>query len=206
MLIAFASEVGVRGGRVLSGAAAVVHHAPIRRRIERLFIDMSQLRKGRRVISVLRPILFVPALYLSAAARFEAAGQTAVKIDTRLADDWSQSPSTTPEQAPELQSSLEADPDNLETRTRLLFYYRQHRKQASLWIRSFGLYSIIPRPERCNYLTFLIAVRTTLCRARRHPATCCCLGTGHPSPQSQTLRFPLQCSQIFFNRKIRIAL
>ncbi len=130
MLIDFASEVGARRGRIVAGASAVVRGSRIKRRIERLFVDTRRLRKGRRLASALIATFFVPALYLAAAARFEALNQATVSTDARTLNDWDQSASITPEQAAQLQSSLQADPDNLETRTKLLFYYR-HLRQAT---------------------------------------------------------------------------
>jgi TonB family protein len=70
-LIDFARDVKRGHGRLITGAIAVVGRSPLKRRIERLFADAAHLQHGRRVLAAIALALFVPALYVSAAANPE---------------------------------------------------------------------------------------------------------------------------------------
>jgi hypothetical protein len=68
----------------------------------------------------------LPAVYLSAAARSDSSPQETGKIDEATAQHWNHSAEVTSEELASLQLDLKADPDDPATRTKLLFYFRQH--------------------------------------------------------------------------------
>jgi TonB family protein len=71
-------------------------------------------------------ILFVSVVYLAAAARIDPLPQHTGQIDAAAAQYWNESATMTTEEAANLQAEIEANPENLEVRTKLLFYFRQH--------------------------------------------------------------------------------
>jgi len=109
-LIDFASDVK------LAGAIAITGNSRLKRRIERLFAEKPNLHKGRSVISVLVIILFVPALYLAAAARPQQA-------QTPHLWPLENVTALSPDDVAKLESDLRAKPDSLDLRIELLAYY-----------------------------------------------------------------------------------
>jgi TonB family protein len=109
-LIDFASDVK------LAGAIAITGNSRLKRRIERLFAETPNLYKGRKLISALAIMLFVPALYLAAAAGPQQAQTPPLwpreNVTALSGDDVAK-----------LESDLQAKPDSLELRIELLAYY-----------------------------------------------------------------------------------
>jgi len=109
-LIDFASDVQ------LAGALAITGNSRLKRRIERLFAETPHLHKGRKLISVLAIVLFVPALYLAAAAGPQQAQTPPLwpreNVTALSGDDVAK-----------LESDLRAKPESLELRIELLAYY-----------------------------------------------------------------------------------
>jgi beta-lactamase regulating signal transducer with metallopeptidase domain len=133
ILIDFAKNVRRFGGRLFAGTSAVVQGSQLKRRIERLFVERSNRQKGRRLITACMVVLFAPAVYLAAAARLDEPGsQVPSEQDLYWGTYWNETPSTTAHQAAALESSLQTDPNDLELRTKLLFYYSWHRQSPQL--------------------------------------------------------------------------
>jgi len=109
-LIDFARDVK------LAGAIAMTGNSRLKRRIERIFAGTPNLEQGRKLFSVLTIILFVPALYLAAAARPEQAQTPPLwpqeNVTALSADDVAK-----------LESDLRAKPDDEKLRIELLAYY-----------------------------------------------------------------------------------
>ncbi len=130
MLIDFAQEVAAHRRRVIASSAAVVQNSHIKKRIERLFIDSALLRKGRRVTAALITALFLPAIYLSAAARFDAPVQQNDRAISDAANYWNQAALLTAEDSSQLQSTLRQNPDDVEVRAKLLVYSQLHQQTS----------------------------------------------------------------------------
>ncbi len=132
VLIDFARDVAMRGKRVLEPASAVVHGSHLKRRMSRIFEPSANRNRGATVLRVMLLAAFVPALYVTAAARFqEPQAQNTPVVIQRMP--------LTPDEVAQLQARLEANPDDLTIRGQLLMYYRQqgHRAeflQQLLWI------------------------------------------------------------------------
>jgi beta-lactamase regulating signal transducer with metallopeptidase domain len=111
-LIDFARDVQLGRGR-LTGAIAVTGNSLLKRRIEKLFTT-PRPAKG---LAALALILFIPALYLTAAAR---SNQTAVI--------WPQKDvaSLSPIDIANLESDLRTHPEDLKLRMELLVYYSEN--------------------------------------------------------------------------------
>lgn len=119
-LIEFASDVQDRRGRLAFGITAVVLTPHIKKRIERLFADTRCMRRGKRAFAVLAFALFVPAVYLTAAARFQEPQEPADKTPWV---DLEQLTSLSPGAVARLDMAVRANPEDLESRMKLLEYF-----------------------------------------------------------------------------------
>ncbi|MGC2661878.1 MAG: energy transducer TonB [Bryobacteraceae bacterium] len=111
-------------GRVLTGAIAIGGRSSLKRRIERLFADTVHLQHGRKALASVFLILFIPALYLSAAAQAPQAPNPAVV--SGAPPGWTQAPSLTPEGAAKVEAAVQENPEDLDSRMELLTYYGMH--------------------------------------------------------------------------------
>ncbi len=129
VLIDFARTVRTQKGRLSSLASAMAHTSGLQSRIERLFVSGKAQRRGRRLFSVSLIALFVPVIYLAAASRFDEPAQSssaAVAIDN--AHYWELANTLTAEDQANLSANLQAHPDDLDTRSKLLVYYQRHNE------------------------------------------------------------------------------
>jgi hypothetical protein len=122
-LIDFARDVRRRHGRIVAGASAVAGHSSLKKRIERLFADTPYRQRGRKAFASLALILFVPTVYLTAAARFgDPEAQESSQQDKISWPQWEQIASLSPTDAAALESAVQANPEDLDTRMELLVY------------------------------------------------------------------------------------
>jgi TonB family protein len=130
-LIDFAGDVKRSRGRLVAGAIAVTGSSSLRRRIERLFADTNHMQKGRRLFAALALSLFLPALYLTAAARSD---QLQVQENSQQSKpiwpQWDKVRSMSPLDAMKIESSLRTNPDDLDMRMELLVYYSMNGQET----------------------------------------------------------------------------
>jgi beta-lactamase regulating signal transducer with metallopeptidase domain len=131
LLIEFVRELQEGEGRLV-GAIAVAGTSAIQRRIERLFMDDSKLRQGKTALAVVALLLFLPALYLTAAAR---SADTQEQPKAAAVFNWERIATMTPEDA----ARLESTPEDLDAQVKLTSYYQLKREeepytQHLLWI------------------------------------------------------------------------
>jgi TonB family protein len=123
-LIDFAAEVSRWHGRLIPEASGIVRGSSLQRRIEKLFALNQAGPRGKR-ITALAMALFAPALYLTAAARFDQtqsqpklvwpqAGQIAGLSEADVAA---------------LEADLQTHPEDLDTRMELLVYFGQNAQE-----------------------------------------------------------------------------
>ena len=128
-LIDFARDVREHDGRVLGEAMAVAGRSSLKKRIERLFARHEEQR-GRRVLAGLALAIFVPALYLAAAARLDEPQGSGVDARASIPwAQWEQIGALSPADAENLAASVAANPDDLNTRMELLLYYGYSRQE-----------------------------------------------------------------------------
>ena len=72
ILMDFASEVARHGGRMLESASAAVHSSRINDRLKHVFAVSGRPRESSRAMRTLLIAMLFPAIYLTAAARFES--------------------------------------------------------------------------------------------------------------------------------------
>jgi TonB family protein len=122
-LIDFARDVREHDGRVLGEAMAVAGRSSLKKRIERLFARHDGQR-GRRVLAAVVFSIFVPALYLTAAARLDEPQGAGVDARESIPwAQWEQIGALSPADAENLAASVAANPGDLNTRMELLLYY-----------------------------------------------------------------------------------
>jgi TonB family protein len=123
LLIEFVRDLQDREGRLV-GAIAVAGSCSLKRRIERLFVDTSRLQQGKRALAVVALALFVPALYLTAAARSgeEQEQSKAVGLDTAFL-------SLSSADVAKLEADVQANPEHLDSRMELIEYYGMKGQQ-----------------------------------------------------------------------------
>jgi hypothetical protein len=123
-LIDFARDVRRGHGRLVTGVIAMAGSSSLKRRIERLFADTSYRQQGRRVLATLALALFAPALYLTAAARLnEPQEQGSSQQGKAIWPRWEQVATLSAEDAAKIESSLQANPEDLDSRMELLVYF-----------------------------------------------------------------------------------
>jgi TonB family protein len=126
-LIDFASDVRRRHGRIVAEASAVAGRSSLKKRIERLFADTPYRQRGRKAFASLALVLFVPAVYLTAAARFgEPEAQESSQQHKIPWPQWQQIASLSPTDAAMLESAAQANPEDSDTRMELLVYFSYH--------------------------------------------------------------------------------
>lgn len=126
-LIDFARDVKRGPGRLAFGAIAIAARSSLRRRIERLFADKSNLQHGRRAIAAVAFALFLPALYISAAARSDEPQESVISQQTG-GNLWNQALALTPEGAARIASAVQANPEDQDSRLELLMFYSMHHQ------------------------------------------------------------------------------
>jgi hypothetical protein len=120
-LIDFARDVRRRHGRIVAEATAVAGRSSLKKRIERLFSDRPYRQRGRKAFASLALVLFVPAVYLTAAARFpDPQAQESSHIPW---PQWQQIATLSPTDAAMLESAVQANPEDPDTRMELLVYF-----------------------------------------------------------------------------------
>ncbi|HEY3939981.1 MAG TPA: M56 family metallopeptidase, partial [Bryobacteraceae bacterium] len=145
ILLDFAREVVNRRARVLEPASAMVQGSQLRTRIQKIYAASELRRKRPRLIRAIAVALFVPALYVAAAARFDPPQQPATF-------SWPM----TSEKAARLEAGLKANPEDLKTRERLLQWYFNTAQREAL-TRQF-LWLIQHHPELAG-MTAMLAPR-----------------------------------------------
>jgi beta-lactamase regulating signal transducer with metallopeptidase domain len=70
ILIEFAADVKITGGRVVAAPAVVSHRSSLKKRLERIFSPDRHLETHQRLIRFLLVALSVPVLYLASVASF----------------------------------------------------------------------------------------------------------------------------------------
>jgi TonB family protein len=118
-LIEFARDVTRAHGRLAVEATAFVRGNSLKRRIQRIFVDPQRAQQGRRLFAAVAFLLFLPALYLTAAARFDETHQA----DIPIRFNFEKVMSMTSDDAAELETTLQTHPEDLSTRMQLLMYY-----------------------------------------------------------------------------------
>ncbi len=123
VLIDFARDVAMRRRRALEPASAVVQSSHLKTRLSRIFAASADRNRRASAIRVMLLAAFVPALYLTAAARFqEPQAQNTPVIVQRTP--------VTQDEVPQLKGQLEANPDDLKVRGQLMMYYAEQEQQA----------------------------------------------------------------------------
>jgi TonB family protein len=103
-------------------AIGVVQTSSLQRRIERLFADRRRPWQGRRAAAALTLALFVPTVYLTAAARFGEPQQQSTEQGKELWPAYETLLSLSEADAAALEDSLKANPEDLASRMELLVY------------------------------------------------------------------------------------
>lgn len=119
ILIEFAADVATVGNRVSATSSAAVDRSFIKKRLERIFSMHRSVEKDSRLLRALLVSLFFPALYLTAATRFEQTPAARVAIGNQ-------------KQADDLESSLRRDPNNIIERSTLITFYANERNHSGL--------------------------------------------------------------------------
>jgi beta-lactamase regulating signal transducer with metallopeptidase domain len=120
LLIDFARDVQV------IGAIGVAGRSSLKRRIELLFADTQNKQRGIKTLAALAFVLFIPALYLAAAA------QPGVPEAHQRNIAWpsqEQVTSLTPQAAEALEAALKANPEDLDRRVELLLYFSKSKQE-----------------------------------------------------------------------------
>jgi TonB family protein len=125
LLIDFADEVRRWHGRVMAEATGVVRGSVLQRRIEKLFEAKPSAQRGRKALTALAMAMFVPALYLTAAARF-AEPQSQPKM---VWPHWQQVSGLSDADVTALEAKLQSNPEDLDTRMELLVYFGRNMKE-----------------------------------------------------------------------------
>ncbi len=120
-LIDFAAEVNLWHGRLIPQATGVVRGSSLQRRIEKLFAPNPPALRSKK-ITALAMALFVPALYVTAAARFDQP-QAQPKIVWPLPG---QIAGLSEADVAALEADLQTHPEDLGTRMELLVYFGQN--------------------------------------------------------------------------------
>jgi TonB family protein len=122
-LIEFARDVRRRHGRIVAEATAVAGRSSLKKRIERLFTDTPYKQRGRKALASLALVLFVPAVYLTAAARFGEPQEQQSSHQSHIPwARWQQIASLSPTDAATLESAVQSNPEDLDARMELLVY------------------------------------------------------------------------------------
>ncbi|HEY1948399.1 MAG TPA: M56 family metallopeptidase [Bryobacteraceae bacterium] len=122
-LIEFARDVRRRHGRIVAEATAVAGRSSLKKRIERLFADTPYKQRGRKALASLALVLFVPAVYLTAAARFGDPQEQQRSHQSHIPwPRWQQIASMSPTDAAVLESAVQANPEDPDARMELLVY------------------------------------------------------------------------------------
>jgi beta-lactamase regulating signal transducer with metallopeptidase domain len=120
LLIDFAHDVKRQHGRIVAEATAVAGRSSLKKRIERLFADTPYKQRGKKALASLAFVLFVPAVYLTAAARF---GEPETQESSHIPwPRWQQIVSLSPADATALEAAVEANPEDLDARMEWLVY------------------------------------------------------------------------------------
>ncbi len=132
ILIEFAGPVSLTGGHLLAMSGVAADRSQIAKRIERIFAPRSASRISVRLVQAMAVALLCPALYLTAAARFQTEQAEVTTVNGRLMITGQQ-------QLRELEATLQSDPNNMKLREDLMAYYpSQHDAEAlakqRLWV------------------------------------------------------------------------
>lgn len=117
-LVEFAAEVRRTGGRLAAASAIGVGRPRIAARLAHIFSSRRNGPASNRLLRALLTAIFVPALYLTASARFD---------QEQTVNGTDQSPAvfvTTQEQADKVESDLAANPEDMKTRGALMSFMR----------------------------------------------------------------------------------
>lgn len=147
-LLEFAREMNLSGGR-LEGAISVVGTSSLKRRIERLFVDTTNMQRSRRLLACVAVAVFLPSVYLTAAARTGADQQLSTRTTATPVGD-----SLTPADVAELEAQLTTSPEDLNAGQRLLMHYALNADEQSFVQH---LMPLIHDHPSLNYLPFASA-------------------------------------------------
>ena len=120
-LIDFAAEVSRWHRRLIPEATGVVRGSSLQRRIEKLFALNQPAPRGKRM-TALAMALFAPALYLTAAARFDQPPSQPKIVWPQLG----QIAGLSEADVAALEADLQTHPEDLDTRMELLVYFGQN--------------------------------------------------------------------------------
>jgi beta-lactamase regulating signal transducer with metallopeptidase domain len=123
-LIDFAGDVRRRRGRLIAQAMGAARGTRLQRRIERLFRNGRRRQRGQKWLAALALAVFVPALYLTAAARFDEPLARSTIVWPR----WEQIVGLSAADAATIESAVQANPEDLASRMELLVYYGYHEQ------------------------------------------------------------------------------
>ncbi len=128
-LIDFVHDVELSTSGLISGGVAFARSSRIERRIQRIFTPAKALAGPRRMLAALTLTLFLPAIYLTAAVRFDEAPNQADSPDRRIVwPNYVGVLSLSPTEVAESEAKLDANPEDLDTRMELLIYYGYNNK------------------------------------------------------------------------------
>lgn len=126
ILIEFASAVSSTRGRLLAVSSVAAHRSQIVKRIERIFAPRPANRISMKLAQALAVVVLCPALYLTAAARFEDNQPTAAQETTTQLNIGSDT------DAQKLEAELQSNPEDLKTRNEVMSYYFNERNEPAL--------------------------------------------------------------------------
>jgi TonB family protein len=127
-LIDFASDV-----RLAAHSMAFVRRSSLQRRIERIFRNTPGTERGRKLLTGAALALFFPALYLTAAMRFDEPPNS--KKDWTLWPKYAQVFALSPAAVAALEASLNDNPEDLQARMELTVYYAYHKNNEEMYTK-----------------------------------------------------------------------
>lgn len=122
VLIDFAEEVSLLGGRTVTGLTGMTGTPRLKGRLGRLFRETGRVGKPERWPRALCVVLFLPALYLTSAAHRSPPQPRPTGIDESIQMAWNKGSTLSPDEAADLASLLAKDPANAQARSELLAY------------------------------------------------------------------------------------
>jgi TonB family protein len=125
ILIEFTTVVGQKRGRLVAASTVAGHRSLIRARLEHILSVRGHVQERHPLLRAFFVAISIPTLYLAASTHFD---QQQVQIGTDKAIAIS---ITTQEQADDLESQLQLDPENLDLRGSLMVFYANKGKAAA---------------------------------------------------------------------------
>jgi len=117
ILVEFATEVGPKGSRLPGAFTVATHRSLINRRLEHIFSVGRHAQESKPPLRLLLVAIFVPAVYLAASVHFLQRQNSVSREQTATISIASN------QQADQLESQLQQDPENLAIRGALMAFY-----------------------------------------------------------------------------------